>query len=56
MCRLFAGLFTGHDPTRGSGQEGFKMSRVGSGRYVLKSRGSGWVGSGQDILKSRGSG
>ena len=34
----------------GSGQRGFKISRVGSGRVgsgqeVLKSRGSGWVGS-----------
>ena len=26
------GLFMGHDPTRGMGQEVFKMSRVGSGR------------------------
>ena len=26
----FPGLFTGHAPTRGSGQKGFKMSRVGS--------------------------
>ena len=25
-------LFTGHDPTRGSGQEGFHISRVGPGR------------------------
>ena len=29
---FFPGLFTGHDPTRGSGQGGFKISRVGSGR------------------------
>ena len=28
----FPRLFTGHDPTRGSGQGGFKISRVGSGR------------------------
>ena len=38
MKRLFCpigkktGLFTGHDPTLGSGQESFKMLRVGSGR------------------------
>ena len=40
-----AGLFTGHDPTRGSGQGGFKISRVGSGRVkrFSKSRGSGRV-------------
>ena len=25
--------FAGHHPTRGSGQEGFKMSRVRSGRF-----------------------
>ena len=42
---LFSGLFTGHDPTRGSVQEGFKISRVGSGHHVLKSHGSGRVGS-----------
>ena len=28
----FPELFTGHDPTRGSGQGDFKISRVGSGR------------------------
>ena len=28
---FFAGLFTGHDPTRELGQEIFKKSRVGSG-------------------------
>ena len=27
---FFLGLFTGHDPTRGSGQGGLKISRVGS--------------------------
>ena len=27
----FPGLFTGHNPTRGSGQGGCKFSRVGSG-------------------------
>ena len=29
---FFSGLFTGHDPTRGLRQGGFKISRVGSGR------------------------
>ena len=36
-----SGLLTGHDPTRGSGHEGFKMPRVGSGQQFFKSRGSG---------------
>ena len=35
----FSGLFTGHDLTRGSGQRGFKISRVGSGRVA---RGTAW--------------
>ena len=41
------GLFTGHDPTRGSGQVGLKSlaGRVGSGHDVLKYHGSGRVGS-----------
>ena len=42
----FPGLFAGHDPTRGSGDGVFKVSRVGSGR----------VGSGQESSKSQGSG
>ena len=29
---MFSGLFTGHYPTRGTGQEVFKISRAGSGR------------------------
>ena len=29
---IFLGLFTGHDATRGSGQERFKASPIGSGR------------------------
>ena len=34
-ARLFQpGLFTGNDPTRGSGHGGFKISRVGSGRVI----------------------
>ena len=41
------GLFAGHDPTRGSGQEDLKMSRVGSGRVwrFSKCHGSSRVGS-----------
>ena len=67
---FFSRLFTGHDPTRGSGQVVFKTPRVGSGR--VGSRGfeisradlspvkrlrnlTGRVGSGQEVLKSRGS-
>ena len=38
----FPGLFTGHAPTRGSGQKGFKMSRVGSGRVRRCSESHGW--------------
>ena len=47
------GLFTGHDSTRGSEQEGFKMSWVGSGRIrrCSKCRVSGRVGS--TSLKNR---
>ena len=32
MRSYFSGLFAGYDPTRGSSQEGLKMSWVGSGR------------------------
>ena len=42
---LIPWLFAGHDPTRGPGQGGFKMSRVGLGQFS-KSRWSGRVGSG----------
>ena len=42
---FFQGLFTVHDPTRGSGQGGFKISWVGSGEEVSKPRGPGRVGS-----------
>ena len=42
---VYAGLFTGHDPTRGSTQEVFKISWVGSGRVGSGRVGSGRVGS-----------
>ena len=45
------GLFTGHDPTRGSGQGGFKISRVGSGRVITFQNLMGRVGSGQEVFK-----
>ena len=45
------GLFTGHDPTRGSGQGGFKISRVGSGRVITFENLTGRVGSGQEDFK-----
>ena len=50
------GLFTGHDPTRGSGQGVFKISRVESGRVkrFSKSRGSGRVMT-REIRVTRGS-
>ena len=37
-CQMdfFLGLFTGHDPTRGSDQEVFEFSRVGSGQEVFE--------------------
>ena len=53
-----AGLLTGHDPVRGSGQEACEKSRAGSGREFSKLTGrvgpgrvgrcsiTGWVGSG----------
>ena len=65
--RITAGPFTGHDLTRGSGQEGFKMSRDGSGQEVLEtsrvgsvqvdkfSNIAGRVGSGEDVFKYHGS-
>ncbi|CAM9124236.1 unnamed protein product, partial [Laminaria digitata] len=43
-------------PTRGSGQELFKISRVGSGRVKRVRNITGRVGSGQEVLKYRGSG
>ena len=42
-----SGIFTGHDPTRGAGQGGFKISRVGSGRVITFSNLTGRVGSGR---------
>ena len=52
-----AGLFTGHDPARGSDQEVLKTSRVESGR-VRGCLGTSWVGSGEirrfSNLKGRG--
>ena len=50
------GLFTGHDPTRGSGQEVLEMSRVGSGRVQKFSNLTRRVGSGQKVFKSPGPG
>ena len=54
----FSGLFAGHDPTRGSRHDVFKMSRVGSGRVGSENvqNVTGRVGSGQEVFKSRGSG
>ena len=63
-------LFMGHDPTRGSRQEVFKISRVrsGSGREVPRSSRvesgrvksfsnmTGRIGSGQELFKCHGSG
>ena len=52
--RRNSGLFTGHDPTRGSGQGGFKISwvgRVGSLRFKMSRVGSGRVRSGQEVFK-----
>ena len=64
---LLSGLFVGRDSTRGSGQEGLKMSRVGSGHFEISRFRSGRVnkfanlagrvGSGQQFFsKYRGSG
>ena len=52
----YLGLFTGHDPTRGSGRGDFKISRVGSGRVITFKNIMGRDGSGQEVSKSRGSG
>ena len=49
--KYFAGLFTGHDPTRGSGQGGFKISRVGSRGFQNL---AGRVGSDHNFLKFTG--
>ena len=47
MRLKYPGVFTGHDPTRVSGQGDFKMSRVGSGRVVVLENLTGRVGSGR---------
>ena len=52
---FFPGLFAGDDSTRGSDQEGLKMSRVGWGRVNKFSILAGRIGSGQEALKSHGS-
>ena len=69
-CLFFSGLSAGNDPTHGSGQEGLKMSwvgsvgsggvqnvtsQVGSGRVNNFSILAGRIGSGQEALKSHGS-
>ena len=41
------GFFTGHDPTRGSVQGGFKISRIGSSRVGSRGFKISRVGSGQ---------
>ena len=53
---LSPGLSTGPDPLRGSGQGGFKMSRVRSDRVIVFKNFTSRVGSGQQVLKSRESG
>ena len=57
----FVGVFTGHDPTRGSEQEAFKTSRVEPGWVGLGRVGSGGAGNfagriapGQEVFKSHG--
>ena len=70
-CLFFSGLSAGNDPTHGSGQEGLKMSwvgsvgsggvqnvtsQVGSGRVNNFSILAGRIGSGQEVFKSHGSG
>ena len=47
-----ATLFTGRDSTRGSDQEVFKISRVGSGRVGSGRAGSGRVESGYKVFKN----
>ena len=47
MRLKYPGVFTGHDPTRVSGQGDFKMSRVGSGRVGSRSFEISRVGSGR---------
>ena len=47
---------TGHDPTRGSGHGGFKISRVGSGQVITFENLTDRVASGQEVSTSRGSG
>ena len=44
---MYRGLFTGHDPARGSGLEVKKNSRVEPGRVRRYSKYHGWVGSGR---------
>ena len=46
--RKIAGLYAGHHPTRGSGQEGLKMSQVGPGGFENV---AGRVGSGQEVFE-----
>ena len=53
---LITRLFTGHDPTRGSGQGVFHISRVWSGRLHKSSNIAGRVGSGQEVFKHHRSG
>ena len=50
------GLVTGHDPARRSGQEGFKTSRVESGRVRRCGNLTGWVESSHEVTKYHESG